>query len=216
MSESIFSLNNIDILDEIPDQEIMRLCDRVRDETYETPYILYIPNNLLEHIYIVKNGEVQLYHMHNGKRTVFDTLGVGDIFGNFSTETIRATHFAEAGRNTRVCLFPVEQFLRLVAEHPELMLKMMQVMAKRLTDYENRISLCPAPAKVKVLQELKRYRDKKTKSRFGREEKGIRLTHEKIASLTGLNRVTVTRALHELEQEEKILFHEKTGAIQVQ
>lgn len=207
-------LNNIDLFDGIAPEQIMGLCEAVKDETFDGKYLLYMPKDFLDRIFLVKKGEVQLYHLYDGKKSVFDTMGPGDVFGNFSTQPILSSHFAEATPGTRICTFPVNEFLKLVSAHPEVMLRALRILSERLKDYESKISMCPQPAKDKVIQELERYQDKRRNSLFEKlTRSGMKLTHQELANMTGLNRVTVTRALQELSSEGKIAYNEHTGAI---
>lgn len=210
-------ISNLDILSGLSSEQIMGICTQVKDETFDSRYVLYTPTDTMRGIYVVKKGEVLLYHMHNGRKSIFDTILPGDVFGNFSTTDYEAGHFAEATAGTRVCTIPVQDFVKLMAEHPDVMLRTIQTLSDRLHDYESKISMCPAPAKDKVLQELGRYAKKKRESilqKLTRAE--VKLTHQKIADLTGLNRVTVTRALQELNKDGFITYNEETGGIVIE
>lgn len=210
-------ISNLDILAGIPSEEIMQLCTQVRDETFDVRYVLYTPTDQLKHIYLVKKGEVLLYHMHNGRKSIFDTILPGDVFGNFSTAEYEAGHFAEATGGTRVCTIPVSDYLKLMGAYPEVMLRTIQTLSDRLHDYESKISMCPVPAKDKVLQELGRYSKKRRQSLLQKlTQSEVKLTHQKIADLTGLNRVTVTRALQELSADGFVAYNEETGGIVIQ
>ncbi|MBT6253635.1 Crp/Fnr family transcriptional regulator [Candidatus Uhrbacteria bacterium] len=210
-------ISNLDLLEGIPPSEIMSLCTNVNDTTHPSRYVLYIRSDILDSMFLVKTGEVKLYHMQDGKKSVFDTLGPGDVFGNFSTEPIRSMHFAEVEAGTRICTIPIDEFLKIVAAHPEKIMKTIKVLADRLSDYERKISMSGAPAKEKVLSELSRYQSKKKSSFLERivsvpvEKASIKLTHQEIANLTGLNRVTVTRALRELLTEESLSMSDDGG-----
>lgn len=213
MTDKVCHICRFDLFDGIPEDKIKTLATGARDLTYDSKYLLYTRGEELNRVYVVKNGEVLLYHMHNGRRTVFDVLGPGDLFGNFSTRPLKVEHFAEVTPGTRVCSFPVDEVLAVLKEHPEAMLQTLRVLSERLADYEEKISLCTVDAKDKVYKELIRYQAKKNRSLFGKDEDApIKLTHQKIAHLTGLNRVTVTRAIHALQGEEKILLDDN-GAI---
>lgn len=214
MNQVCWHLTNVDLFEGIPPEDIAKLCDQVKDHVYETKTLLYMPKDFLDRIYVVKSGEVQLYHLFDGRRTVFDTLTAGDVFGNFSTKPILSSHFAEVAPGTRISHFPVNEFLKLVSANPEVMLRALRILSERLNDYESKISMCPQPAKDKVVKELNRYHEKVT----GEKElaHGMKLTHQKIANLTGLNRVTVTRALQDLSKEGKISYDEDTGGIHIE
>jgi CRP/FNR family transcriptional regulator len=208
--DKYWQISNLDVFTGVPKQDIKRLAPHVRDRTYENRRMLFVPNETIEDIYLVKKGEVSLFHTHNGNWSIFDVLGPGDLFGNFSKDPIDSPYFAEAQAGTRVCKFPVKEFLKIVSSYPDVMLRTMRLLSERITDYETKISMCPAEAKDKVFNELKRYQNKKSHTRMVEQEAepAVRLTHQKLADLTGLHRVTVTRTLETLAKEERVVINE--------
>ncbi|PIR52423.1 hypothetical protein COU77_00500 [Candidatus Peregrinibacteria bacterium CG10_big_fil_rev_8_21_14_0_10_49_16] len=93
----------------------------------------------------------------------------------------------------------------MIAAHPEVLVRLLKKLSARLHDYEQKLRLDMSSAKEKVLGELKRYTKKKRNpfSMF-KTDAPLALTHEKIAELTGLNRVTVTRTLKLLKLQGDI------------
>lgn len=214
MSNKTWYIRNLDIFEGIPKEEIMQISQQVREEVFPARTTLYSPHELTQQIFLVKEGEVHLYHTRDGKRTIFDVAGPGTLFGNFDPTKVNLNHFAEARPGTRICIFSVEDFLKIVSAYPEVMLRTLKHLSARLADYEEKIASTSADAKQKIMTELKRYKEKRFKSFDGtRSDEHFSLTHEQIAHLTGLNRVTVTRTLHELEKEGYVAIDKKTRAI---
>lgn len=214
MNDKIWYIRNLDIFEGIPKEEIMQISQKVREEVFPSRTTLYSPHELTQQIFLVKEGEVHLYHTRDGKRAIFDVAGPGTLFGNFDPSKVNLNHFAEARPGTRICIFSVDDFLKIVSAYPEVMLRTLKHISGRLTDYEERIQMASASAKEKILAELRRYQEKRGRDFDGsRLEDGIQLTHEKIAHLTGLNRVTVTRALQELADEGFIKIDKSTREI---
>lgn len=213
MENKCWYIKNLDILEGIAPEEIMSLCENVKDETYDSKLMLYTPKDLEQRIFLVKKGEVHLFHTRNGRRFVFDVIGPGGLFGNFNEKELHLSHYAEAMSGTRVCMFPVKEFLKVISKHPEVMMKTLSILSDRIRDYEQKLSLQGADAKQKVLSELRRYQEKKDKPFLGGvfTRGKVKLTHEKLGQLTGLNRVTVTRALQDLSQEGWIEVNKETG-----
>jgi CRP-like cAMP-binding protein len=148
---------------------------------------------------------VVLYHSSNGKRTVFDVLGPGMLFGNFLPQAEPVSHHAEMLPGSRICTFPPEDLQRVVAVHPEVLARLLGKLAERIRDYEERLQLDAASAQEKVLGGLRRYaRKKRNLFSWFKGELPLALSHERIAELTGLNRVTVTRAIKVLKHRDKI------------
>ncbi len=181
----------------IPEQELNTLLTCSREHDFKHRGLLYLPNDDLTDVYIVKSGEVTLYHLLDGKRIILDIMGEGDLFGSFSTKVTKTSHFAEASGGTRLCKIASKDFLELIRHYPEALLNTITKLSERILTYEHKLALCPAPAKQKILFEIERHAQKS-------ETGSASLTHQKIAQMTGLNRVTVTRGIQELLEESRI------------
>ena len=209
-------LRDVNIYEGMTDEEIVCIAKNSIDKDYGKNALIYSPYEENQNIYVIKKGEVQLYHDKNGKKVVFDVLTPGTLFGSLNPEQKKPNHFAEATKNSHFCVTPVNDFLKLVATNPEMMLRFMQKMASRLKDYEEKLEVSNGTAEDKILYELKRLKEKRSKNFFGKMFNiPLRLTHEELAALTGLNRVTVTRTLGELEKQGRVSIDSKTGVIEV-
>lgn len=214
--EKVWYLSQIDIFQGIPEREIMELASRARDRRCTCRTHLYGPHDDEDRqVYILKEGEVVLYHSREGKRIIFDVLGPGTVFGNFLSDLPNTSHFSEALPGSRVCTLTTEDFQRVIAVHPEIIFRLLTKLSQRLKDYEERLKLDMGSARERVVGELHRYRRKKLNpfSRVFGFSTPLYVTHEKLAELTGLNRVTVTRTLKLLEEEGRISVDRSSGAI---
>jgi len=204
--EKVWYISHIDVFEGIPDMEIMRLAERAQDQRCISATQLYTPHDGQDrNVFILKEGEVVLYHSVDGKKTTFDVIGPGSLFGNFLPNTETVSHYAEALPGSRICTLSPEDFQKVIAAHPEVLVRLLKKLSARLHDYEQKLRLDMSSAKEKVLGELKRYTKKKRNpfSMF-KTDAPLALTHEKIAELTGLNRVTVTRTLKLLKLQGDI------------
>jgi CRP-like cAMP-binding protein len=209
--EKVLCIPHIDVFEGIPDGEIMRVAEGAQDRRYRSATQLYTPYDGQDrHVFILKEGEVVLYHSVDGRKMIFDVIGPGSLFGNFFPDTETVSHYAEASPGSLVCIFSSEDFLKVIAAHPEVLMRLLSKFSSRLQDYEQKLQLDMGSAKEKVLGELKRYSRKKYKpfSMF-KNDVPLALTHEKLAELTGLNRVTVTRTLKLLKLQGDIEMNEQ-------
>jgi CRP-like cAMP-binding protein len=216
MNENMWALKDLDIYEGIPESELCVIAPGAFEKTYSKDVQLYSPHEPVGYIFVVKRGEVILYHSKEGKRAVFDVLGPGSVFGTFDAANKTPNHFAQTTKNTLLCVTPVEEFLKIVSRHPEIMLRLMQRMAMRINDYEQKIRSSIDTASEKVYFELVRLKDKKQKSILGKIMPiPLQVTHEQIAELTNLNRVTVTRSIKKLKNAGLITVDKGTGVIDV-
>ncbi len=205
--DRIWYIKNLDFFAGIPKEEIMRLASSAEDTRHANRALLYSPHMQETRLFLVKEGEVSLYHSRDGKRFVFDVMGPGTLFGNVGMQEAPLSHFAEAAEGTRICAFSSQDFQRIIAAYPIVMMRALSTLGNRLEDYEKKLAENLVDAKEKVLHEIERY-EKKRVSRFLEWFSGDtsmrQLTHEYLAKLTGLNRVTVTRAIHDLQTSGKV------------
>jgi CRP-like cAMP-binding protein len=201
----LWYLKNLDIFEGVSDMEIMQIAKKVRECQYNKDELIYSPEDSLECIYMVKRGEVRLYHSKNGKRTVFDVLGPGSVFGGIRLSSEKSTHFAETTHPTKVCIFSESDFLEVLKVHPQLMLRFIEKITSKIEGYESRLKQRGDSAEDLIMNELRRLQKSRRRSLFGIfKASNVHLTHEELAELTGLNRVTVTRSLKRLKEADRI------------
>lgn len=211
-----FVLKNIDIYDGIPESSFCQVAPNSFEDNYSKDTQLYTPHKEDGNIYVIKRGEVILYHSKDGKRAIFDTLGPGSVFGSFDPESPTPNHFAMTTKASYLCVTPVKEFLKVISAHPESMLKFMQKMASRINDYEMKIQNSIETASERIYSELLRLNKKRQHSLLGKWMSiPLQVTHEQIAERTNLNRVTVTRSLKKLREEGLLSIEKETGIIKL-
>ncbi len=214
MQKKILCLRNIDLYEGITEKELITIGKDAVEGYFKKDSIFYSPNDPAKHVYVLKEGEVELYQEINGKRVIIETLTSGDVFGDFGTN--RTNHTALATRGAYICKTPTSEFLDIVRKHPEVALNLMQSLAEKTEDYENKIAALSRPAKEQLFAEIKRLDHKNKRRILGKIFNiPLRISHKKLAEKTGLNRVTVTKLMGELRRDKKIQLNAKTGAIEI-
>jgi CRP/FNR family transcriptional regulator len=203
-------LKNLDIYEGVSEAALCKIASDAFEKDYKPETQIYTPYEPDQNIYVLKRGEIILYHSRDGKRSVFDTLPPGSVFGNFDPNQKLPTHFAETTKSSYLCVTPLSEFMDVIKAHPELMLRFMQKMANRVQDYESKIRMNIETASERVYSELERLNKKRQTSFLGKFVPiPLQVTHEKLAELTNLNRVTVTRCLKKLKEDGLITINEK-------
>lgn len=210
-SQKLWYLKNMDIFEGISEDEMKRLSAKIREQDFEKDQIIYTPHQKVLIVYLLKRGEVRLYHSFDGKKVVFDVLGPGSIFGGIGFHESSTGHFAEASYPTHLCTLRQEDFLDFLKKHPERLLMVLSRLSLRIHELEERLRDRERAGEDLVLEELKKLKEKRRNSLFGRFKPAkVHITHEELAELTGLNRVTVTRLLHRLVRKRKLAL-ERSG-----
>lgn len=197
-------LKKVDLFKGIPDEEIMRIAQKVSERHCDEHEHLYSPHQPSNTIYLLKSGEITLYHLHKGKKFIIAVLEAGSVLGNFSTESDRESHFAEITKPAHVCTFDKDDLLEVVRAKPEVLLRLLQTMAVTMQDYEQKLKANILSAKERVLEYILSLENKRNHTLLGNFFSRSKITHDKIAAHTGLSRETVTRAIQELKREGSI------------
>jgi CRP-like cAMP-binding protein len=210
---TLWYLKQIPIFKEIEDADLKKMMMDSSDmKWYKQKERVYSAHDSVDHVYVVKEGEVILYRSEDGKRMVIDVLKPGDVFGNISfSDNGGNMNFAEASIDSYVCVFKRENFLALFRQYPELAFRMLRVMSDRLREYEQKLyDISSSDAKTRIVRQLRSLRYKDAHSILPKMlQRAARLTHERLGEMTGLSRETVTRALVELRNDGKVIVEDR-------
>ncbi len=142
--------------------------------------------------YLIESGEVDLYRVHNGRRTVVARVGPGSVIGDIAmfgegtyTTSARAVSQVTAFRFAR------DQLIPELARHPALCLRWLVAGLRQLENAQRRIVHLMHKTVVAQVADLLM----EESTRNGRE---IELSQAAIATLLGACRQTVNEAVAQL------------------
>lgn len=152
--------------------------------------------------YIVRDGTFRVTREHtDGRAITLATLGPGELFGELAMlDGDRRSASAEALTDGELLALPAGDVRALLARHPEIALKLVAGLVRRLRAANVRLSrqsFQTVPSRVAgILSQL---------SREGQDENGggevtIRMNQTDLAQLAGTSRESVSRFLAELER----------------
>ena len=183
-------------------------------EAFDRGKTIFFPGDPAERVYFLLKGAVKLSRVYEaGEEITVALLRENSVFGVLSLITgQRSDRFYHAVAFTPVELLssPIEQVEQALKSHPDLSLLMLQGLSSRILQTEMMIETLAhrdmGSRLVSFLLILCR--------EFGvPTPEGIRidlkLSHQAIAEAIGSDRVTVTRLLGDLRQEEMISIHKK-------
>ena len=175
-------------------------------QVYQPSDIIYMQEDDADLIYLILNGKVKVYVMNsNGKEVTMDILQSGDIFGesDFISQSKSPTTIQAISDVEDIACYP-KQLYPYLQQSQDLLINILQslsqtcdyltAMIKRSYTY-NRYEKVAAF----LLDQMDHYHHHE-----------ITYSHEEIASLLGLSRVTVTKVLNEFVKEKMILIQYKT------
>ena len=192
-------LSKIDIFQDLAPGEVDQLNHQVMMTTCEAGRVFYTPNENGEALFLLKKGRVQLYRLStDGKKLVVATLNEGTIFGEMSLigHGMHNT-FAEAIDDCTLCVMSRSDVERLILEKPQVAMRFLEAMAKRLQATERKLedlAFKGIPARLAgLLLELAR------EPLDGNEVVGF--THQDLAERIGTYRETTIQVLNTFKDQ---------------
>lgn len=185
------------------DQESMnKIASKANTKKLKRGEYLYQAMDEDDSIYIVHRGQVRIFRLaESGKEQLIRVLNPGDFTGEstiFSEETYH-DHFAEATKNTSICVINRDNLQELLNEYPEISMKILQSMSDRLQQSEKQT------ASVAIEQVTNRiiYYLEDLAGVTPEDETTVELpmTRKDIASYLGTTPETLSRKFKELENE---------------
>ena len=200
----LWYLSAVELFEDVSEEEMHQLVSGVIDREYENKQFLYTPHDRVENVFILKEGEVTLYQSVEGKKIILDILKPGAVFGNIGFDPeAEERHFAEVTQKAYICALPHDYFLQILQTRPDIALRAMKVLSRRLNQYQTQIrALSALQARDRILATLRLLNEKDDQSILPEIlRRPTKITHEKLGNMTGLTRETVTKQLKELEAE---------------
>lgn len=211
-------LSRINIMDVLPKETLMQVDQMAPMDLVPKGTFIMTPNRGGEVLYLLKEGRVRIYKVSaEGKEFTTALLGPGNIFGeagSLSTGTNGA--YAEALEETLVCLLRKPDVEDLMRQHPQLALRVVEVLSTRLTQVQELLEqLAMGDVRSRLLYLLLRLA-----AEFGAEHDGpwvlvsADLTHQDLASMIGATRETVSATLATLGREDIVRTGRKEIRVQ--
>jgi CRP/FNR family transcriptional regulator len=208
----VWYLSSVELFEGISEEEMHALVQGVVDREYERRAVLYTPHDLIENVYILNEGEVTLYQRAGRKRIVLDILKPSAVFGNIGFDpSANEPHYAEFTESGYLCSLPRDDFLQLLRQRPDIALRALNLLQRRLSQHQMQIrTLSALPARARILLTVRPLNDKEEASILPAIlRKPTRVTHEKLGQMTGLTRETVTKELSRLVRDGMVSVRQK-------
>jgi CRP-like cAMP-binding protein len=196
------------VFDDLQSEERAALADRAFREIHTAGATIFWEGDPANKMFLIKAGRVKLSKLlEDGTEITLDLRKGGDFLGEnmLSGDTcypVSATSMAE----TLICGFTKERFERLVLDYPNIGLKVIKNLSKRITLLTGRVgslSLTTLTDRLyNVLVSVSREHGVKAKGGFTIP---FPMTHEALGFLVGAHRVSITRAMKDLKKTGKIV-----------
>ncbi|HYY74352.1 MAG TPA: Crp/Fnr family transcriptional regulator [Solirubrobacterales bacterium] len=152
--------------------------------------------------YLVRSGDLRVTREHpDGRAIALATLGPGDLFGELAMLDGEARSASvETLSDVELLALPAADMRRLLAEHPEISVKLIAALTRRLRETNERVarqSFQTVPSRVAGVLTQLIAEEATTEGRLGVT---IRMTQADLAQLAGTSRESVSRFLATLER----------------
>lgn len=195
-------LSLVNVLEPLPQGEILDLARRTPYVVLERHQILHTPAHRGRSLFLLLEGRMRIYELSGGREFTLTVVGPGEFFGEMalSVERLQRT-YAQAVEPSTIAFISREALRRLVKAEPEVGLEMIELLAERLSWYAGR--LVDFGYK-EVLARLTALILHLVEKEGVESEGGFRIktcyTHRELGTMIGANREAVTNALIRLRQ----------------
>ncbi len=190
-------LLTMDIFRDLAPETIQTFEYHTAIRAYAKGEILYSQNDPAETLFLLKQGQVQLYRLTaKGKRLDLATLGPRTFFGEMPLlgESLRHTYAEVNTEEALVCILKRTDVERLILDQPIVALRMIEVMGQRLAvqaEQLEELAYRHVPARLAALLLRLSQQQPETK---------ITLTHQELGDMIGALRETVTPILNDFQR----------------
>lgn len=203
----IRALSEIEIFQDLTEQDMAQMDRTTTMSTCDPGRVFYGPEEAGEVLFLLKKGRVQLYRLSpEGKKLVVSILEPGAIFGEMSLigQGMHNT-FAEAIEECTLCVMSRLDVEQLLVNKPQVGLRIMEVMARRLKEAESKLedmAFKSIPARLASLL-IKLSASQSTNG----DVNGY--THQDLAEMIGTYRETTTQTLNDFKNQGWINIERK-------
>lgn len=179
-----------------------------KKKRYKKGEIIFSMGDILEHLFILGRGKIKIVQQaKNGTEKTFWFMNGKGFFGEvlfFHQKPSRAIAIAE--ENSEVYLFSRDIILQELPRHPQTMFYLLRLLSQkvRIMAFQLEDLHCYEPL-LRVARLLFLFASQNGEN-VGEDTYiiNVKLTHQEIANLTGLHRVTASNAIKKLEKMGKI------------
>lgn len=193
-------LDGCPLLAAIPPDDIRRYCPTARVVATRHRGTIYRQGDAARNVFCVLDGQVTVARVNYvGETLTIAALGPGDFFGPALSGATEAEDTARAKGAVSVWRAPIDEFRRLLLNHPAAALDFVSLLAQRQARTERKLeSLAFKKTEVRLAEtfhELSGGFATRCEHGFGQH---LRLTQQELADLVGASRPVVSTILNKL------------------
>ena len=135
-------LSRVPVFSTLEEVDLQRIAQLAVPRSFETGQVVFREGDRSDTCYVVHFGRARAVHDHGDGRTItLATFGPGDIFGELALfEDERRSATVEALEPTSVLAVLGPDMRRLMAEHPQIAMRLLIALARRLRESNERLA----------------------------------------------------------------------------
>lgn len=211
LREKVRLLSMVDILEPLSREQLERFAARTPTLHLRNEQLFHTPARQGGPFVLLLEGRIRIYKVAAGKELTLAVVDAGALSGEgaLSAQQLLGV-YARAVEPSTVAIVNREQLKRLVAEEPEVGMKMAEVLSERLSVYGERLADL---GRKSVLGRVAGLILRLVESEGVVAREGYRIptpyTHAELAAMVGAGRVAVTNALLALRREGCVELRER-------
>lgn len=190
----------VPIFNHLPKESMALISKVAQHRTYKKDEYLFRADESGEALYIVHSGEVRLFHLtHEGDEQLLRVLYPGDFTGEWSLfNTVQDDEtFAQVTMDSEICVIPVDKFQEMLLDYPQVALKLLEEMSRRLSQsQEQTIHIANRP----IAKRLAWYLTSEIGPDRSTAKVHLPLSRKDLATYLGTTPESITRAFKQLEE----------------
>ncbi|MFH1754967.1 MAG: Crp/Fnr family transcriptional regulator [Candidatus Latescibacterota bacterium] len=206
----VWLLKRINVFEILPTKALNQLAALVDERVVKRGSFVFRPDDKGDSIYMLKSGRIKISRISkDGRELVLGVVEPGEMFGEEAVPggAKKRSAFAEALEDAMVCRLHVDEFDKILKEHPDLSVRFSKLMSKRLEGARDRMEDFVFR---NIAERLAGFLLSSAKQHGKQHSEGIYLdtpiTHQEIASRIGSTRETVTATLNNFKRKNLIVM----------
>jgi CRP/FNR family transcriptional regulator, cyclic AMP receptor protein len=207
MARVCYPLARVPVFSTLELEDFQRIAQLAVPRNFESGQVVFREGDRSDTCYVVHDGRARAVRQHgDGRIITLATFGPGDIFGELALfEDERRSATVEAVQDTSVVAVLGPDMRRLMAEHPEIAMRLLIALGRRLRETNERLarrSFQSVQSRVAfVLGELvDQARLQSPTDRADEGDVSVTATQADLAKLAGSSRESASRFLAVLER----------------
>lgn len=188
----------------LSDEELKKIVDMTGHKSYKKGSLLCREGETSDTLFIINEGGVKISKLtKDGKEQIVHILTSGDFFGELSIFSNNEIYNFDvyAISDTKICTLTKQNMDEILINNPEISLKLLKVITKRLSDTENLAqNLATNDAEIRIAFMLLEFTEKYGVPTSEGLQVKLPISKEEMASYVGVTRETISRKLSIFEE----------------